>query len=103
MQYNKLLHVVTIDFIKKCTNEILYNKKGINPIYFKIRKVFEKKDKQYLEVLYDYLETIKIKNIMTVYDFFANAEKHRKYKIYQHERARGKQHNEITLDEILSL
>lgn len=104
LDWSKRIHMATILFFTKCSNESIYQKKGLNPAYFKVRKFFEKQEDNEINTLYDYLWSIDGKKVMSMYEVFqAKTRYTQQQRFIRVQPPNPTKVEEITLDDIMNL
>ena len=68
LDWNKRMHMATILFIRKCSDEELFVNKKLSASYFKVRKFFEKKEHKEMNLMYDFLWSMKEVKVMSMFE-----------------------------------
>lgn len=68
LPWYKRMHMATLLFFQKCSDEELYVNKKLNASYFKVRKFFEKKEHKEMNLIYDFLWSMREKKVMQMYE-----------------------------------
>ena len=68
LDWNKRMHMAAILFIRKCSDEELFANKKLSASYFKVRKFFEKKEHKEMNLMYDFLWSMKEVKVMSMFE-----------------------------------
>lgn len=102
-EYSKMVDIIIKTYISICTNQQLFVDKRMNPAYFMIRSALLKKNFTDIKTLFDYITTLKEKQIMSLADLFVQAEEYRRDRFVSREPILATNTERYSVEKLLSM
>jgi hypothetical protein len=112
LPWNKRIHLLVQLFLMRCRTVPLFVNGKLSPDYVRVRKYFESRPNEEVNVIYDYVSGLTEKKIMSFQEVYRVAEINRKRLIFEAEKkkltdmkksGKIKEYKDITIGDIMGL